>query len=920
MFKKSVALAKNMIAPTNIEPKGSIDTLDSGYLTGWVAELGNESPIEVGIYCAGKLVGQGISDSFRQDLLDNKINKGHHAFRIELNVESLIAGEALNLKTLKGAQSIKTNTFLVPTLTQWFKCELNNVIGNKLDFTIISDQAIGERILKFTIGEVLIEEKRINGDQTILHDYIWLPANILDNKQHLIEVGIEGIAPRIGAGIATLKAVLTPWKYLKESYKQPGFLSLPRNADFRYESLSHHLDAINNGQAQISLSDLNTVHNVVVESYEGRTKFPKFSLPKFESPEVTIIIPAFNNFELTYHCIASIALAYNKTRYEVILADDCSNDETLEAGEIIGNLIVSRNPENLRFLRSCNRAAALAKGDYIIFLNNDTEVTSFWIDELVYQYKYDENVGLTGSKLLNSDGSLQEAGGVVWSTGEPWNVGRNANPAHPEYNYVRQVDYLSGAALCIPNSLWKTIGGFSEEFAPAYYEDTDLAFKVRQAGYKTFYVPSSQVIHFEGKSHGTDTTKGLKRYQIINEKTFRSKWFKAYKNNGKPSFQNLRLEKDRNIDQRILVIDYATPMPNKDAGSYAAIQEIKLLVSLGFKVTFVPENLAHFGKFTSDLQKMGVEVLYAPFYTSLDQVLSLRLPEMNGVYITRYQVAEKYLERIKQAGKKVVFNNADLHFLRELRASLKNGRDENALQNALQTRDRELRVCNNADAVLTYNTTEHAVITSHILEAEKLHITPWVLEVKQPGPSFSKRNGIAFLGGFNHSPNVEAVKYLAVDIMPLLMKRRPDITLYVYGSNMPAEFQDYSTENIKLLGYVEHLDDLFHNHRLFVAPLLSGAGIKGKVLESMAYGLPAVLTEVAAEGTGLTHGISTLIAQKPHEWVDSIIRLYDDEALWNRFAANELALVKENYSFEHGRKSFKEIFASVGLFTTNDSI
>ncbi|MGF1774964.1 glycosyltransferase [Vibrio wakamikoensis] len=658
-------------------------------------------------------------------------------------------------------------------------------------------------------------------------------------------------------------------------------------------------------------------HKVIVEGYEGRTAFPRFNLPKWKKPEVSIIVPAYNKFELSYHCIASIALAYNKTSYEVILADDCSTDDTSTAEDIVGNLVVSRNPENLRFLRSCNRATEKAQGKYIVFLNNDTEVTSYWLDELVNKMRGDQTIGMTGSKLLNLDGSMQEAGGIVWENGQPWNVGRDLNPLSPEYNYAREVDYLTGAAMCIRRDVWESVGRFSEELVPCYYEDTDLAFKVRDAGFKTVYVPHSEVVHFEGQSHGTDVTKGLKRYQVINEGTFRQKWFKQYRNNGKPSFENLRFEKDRNVDQRVLVIDYASPMPNKDAGSYAAIQEMKLIQSLGFKVTFVPANLAHFGKYTTDLQRIGIEVLHAPFYFSVNHVLETRLDEFDAVYITRYHIAKDYIDYIRQnSNAKIIFNNADLHFLREMRSALRDGGNQAKLEEALLTRKEELDVCRDVDAVLCYNSTEHAVITSHILEAEKLHITPWVLENKSAGPNFDEREGIAFLGGFNHTPNVEAVEYLVNDIMPLLEKKRPDIKLYVYGSNMPKRIKEMETDNVQMVGFAETLDGVYHDHRVFVAPLLSGAGIKGKVLESMAYNLPTVLTDVAAEGTGLTHGISTLIAQEPQEWVDAIIKLYDDKALWTKFAENSQVLVEAKYSFEHGHKVFKDIFASVGVYSS----
>jgi glycosyltransferase involved in cell wall biosynthesis len=314
---------------------------------------------------------------------------------------------------------------------------------------------------------------------------------------------------------------------------------------------------------------------------------------------------------------------------------------------------------------------------------------------------------------------------------------------------------------------------------------------------------------------------------------------------------------------------------------------------------------------------MGIEVLYAPFYHSVNHVLETRLDEFDAVYITRYQIAKEYVDYIRQNSKaKIVFNNADLHFLREMRAALRGGTDQEALNSALKTRDQELSVCQKVDAILCYNSTEHAVITSHILEAEKLHITPWVLEEKSKGPAFKQREGIAFLGGFNHTPNGEAVEYLVDDIMPLLEKQRPDIKLYVYGSNMPKRIKEMESDNVKMVGFAETLDGVYHDHRVFVAPLLSGAGIKGKVLESMAYNLPTVLTDVAAEGTGLTHGISTLIAQEPQEWVDAIIKLYDNKELWTKFAENSQVLVDAKYSKEHGHKVFKDIFASVGVYSS----
>lgn len=899
--------------------KGAIDSFDAGIVSGWAAASESDRALNVHVICNENIIGSGSAELFREDLKVAGIHQGKHAFKITVKDNWPEGTDELELTIIDAdsLQVIANATKKIEILKTAIYGEIIREENGHIVTKLFSKQPLGKKTVELFNEDKLLHQFELETDATEIEIRQPVPLTLQDGNRHLFKVGISGMPQIMATASLTLYSIQTPWLYLKESYNKPGFMSMSRQADSRYESLEYQLEAIASNSSGMTVTNLTQLHKVLVEGFHGRTKYPAFALPKFENPEVSIIVPAYNQFELTYHCIASIALAYNKTSFEVILADDCSTDETIKAESIIDNLVVSTNPENLRFLRSCNRASKVAKGDYIIFLNNDTEVTSFWIDELVNKLKQDLSIGMTGSKLLNLDGTLQEAGGIVWNNGEPWNVGRDLNPLTPEYNYAREVDYLTGAAMCIRSDIWQEVGLFSEELVPCYYEDTDLAFKVRDAGYKTVYVPHSVVVHFEGKSNGTDVTKGLKRYQVINEATFRQKWFKAYRNNGTASLENLRFEKDRNIEQRILVIDYASPMPNKDAGSYAAIQEMKLIQSLGFKVTFVPANLAHFGKYTTELQKMGVEVLYAPFYYSVNHVLETRLDEFDAVYITRYDIAKEYISYIREnSSAKIVFNNADLHFLREMRAALRGSTDQIALEKALVTRQQELAVCQQVDAILCYNTTEHAVITSHILDVEKLHLTPWVLEEKPQGPSFKKRQGIAFLGGFNHTPNGEAVDYLVNDIMPLLAKQRPDICLSVYGSNMPASYKELEADNIKMVGFAETLDGVYHDHRVFVAPLLSGAGIKGKVLESMAYNLPTVLTDVAAEGTGLTHGISTLIAQEPQEWVDAIIKLYDDQTLWTKFAENSQTLVEAKYSFEHGKKVFKDIFASVGVYSS----
>lgn len=546
-----------------------------------------------------------------------------------------------------------------------------------------------------------------------------------------------------------------------------------------------------------------------------------------------------------------------------------------------------------------------------MFLNNDTEVTKFWLDELLYVFENHADAGLVGSKLINANGSLQEAGGVIWKTGTPWNVGYGQNAFAPEFNFVREADYVSGASMAISKSLWEKVGRFSLEFAPAYYEDTDLAFKVREAGKKVYYTPFPQVIHFEGMSNGKDVTKGIKKYQKVNEKTFKKKWAKDFKSHGEEGV-DLLSEINRAKDKSVLVIDYQTPQLNNDVGSYAAIQEIKILNSLGFKVTFVPENLAFFAKNTHALQKIGVEVIHAPFAYSVHEVIQTRGSKYDAVYITRYNVAANYIDTIRANSKaKIIFNNADLHFLRELRSALRKGED---LTQPIKTRNEELEVMRKVDAILSYNEVEHAVILSHNLKEDNIFLCPWVVEKKPCTKTFEEKQDLVFLGNFNHPPNFEGVEFMAKEVMPKLANKNPNIKLKIFGSNVNDEVEALASENVEVVGFAEDLYEMFNDTRIFVAPLLSGAGIKGKVLEAMAHCVPTIMTPVAAEGTKLTNKISTLIAKNSDEWVDQILLLYDNQKLWTKLKENACTIVDEEFSFEKGQEKFKEALESVDIF------
>jgi len=480
------------------------------------------------------------------------------------------------------------------------------------------------------------------------------------------------------------------------------------------------------------------------------------------------------------------------------------------------------------------------------------------------------------------------------------------------------VDYCSGACIMIPKKLWDKLGGFDEEFVPAYWEETDLAFRIRELGFKTVYTPFAQVVHYEGMTAGKDVKSGkMKKFQEINRKKFVKKWVHilSIRENEKPDWHKADLVKDRGIIGRVLAIDYEIPRPDREAGGYATFQELRLFQSLGFKVTFIPNNMAYLYGYVEDLQKAGIEVVYAPYYTSVKEFLEKRGKEFDIFYLIRWYIAKDYIDLIRSINPeaKILFNNADLHFLREIREAVAKN-NKNMLVEALKTRDAELEVMKKVDLVLSYNDVEHAVILSHNLDKTKVARWPWVVCPHENVVPFEERKDIAFLGNYKHTPNILAVEFFVKEVMPILRKKIPGIKFLVYGANVTKEIKELESDDVIIKGYVKDLGDIFKTCRVFVAPLLTGAGIKGKVMEALSYGVPSVITPIAAEGTGIRNGYEALIAENPKEFAEAIYKLYTDKNLWQKISTNALDLVKNEYSFEKGRELVRKALEMIDIY------
>lgn len=894
---------------------GNVEGYSDGCVHGWAhTPLDPTKRLQVFAYKDNRIVAQGVANIVRDDLNSAGIGDGQYGYQIKID-EALLDGLSHNLKVVCDDDLYELGDIEIQT--QFLaEAQIESISAGQLRGLITISESQGSTSLALedfevnvyadgeigATGECLSTE--IAGTYTFS---ITLPEVLFDNQYHSFYVRLDGLTISSNIYQSKLNSHQTDWQFLSVAETPNELSSVSNHSSYRYKALQQH---VRNSDPEI-VKNAMVAHDVLVAGSELRNQFPILTLPKVSNPLVSVVIPVHNNFAYTYDCIASLILAYNQSSFEVIVVDDKSADQTTHLEDFVENVVIHRNADNLGFQMTSTAGVEAAVGEYVVLLNNDTEVTVGWLDALVALFEKFSNVGLAGSKLIYPNGKLQEAGGIVWSDGKPANVGHGLNPDDPQFCYAREVDYVSGAALMIKADVWNTVGGFSEEFAPAYYEDVDLAFKVRQSGYRTYYCPESVVVHHEGMSHGVDTDSGIKKFQNVNAPKFRSKWRHAFRYNGEHG-EKLNVKKDKNIDFRVLMIDHTTPRPDKDAGSYAFIQEMRLLQELGCKITFAPNNAAYMGKYTRALQNAGVECIYAPFYNNVGLLLQARGEEFDLVYITRYDVADELLQYVKQYTKaKVVLNNCDLHFLREMRAALLS--ENRDLTDVLETRERELDVMENVDAVLSYSDIEHTVIASHSFNEEKIFKCPWVLKPRYSTTPFQERQGIAFLGGFSHLPNVEAVDYFVSQVMPLLREQLDGVEFHIYGSNVTAQVEDLACEDVIVKGFVESLSTVFDASKMLVAPLISGAGLKGKVLDSLAYGVPCVLSPVAVESTGLTHGFNTLVADTPEQWVKCIVDLYNNQATWESLTRNSQSLVEGEYSAENGIEKMSKLMRYLEL-------
>lgn len=641
--------------------------------------------------------------------------------------------------------------------------------------------------------------------------------------------------------------------------------------------------------------------------------------------QASIVIPVFNKVDYTRKCIESVTQNTPDICYELVFVDNASSDETpAYLKSLRGNTKIITNENNVGFTQACNQGARIAEGEYVVFLNNDTEPQEGWLKSLIDLARSDEHIGIAGSKLVYPDGRLQEAGGIVFSDGQGWNYGRLDDPDKPDYSYVREVDYVSGASMLVRRDLLEKLNYFDERYSPGYYEDTDLCFGARSLNYRVVFCPFSRVIHHEGVSSGTDLSEGMKKYQVTNRSKFVQKWSEDLKKQYAPRAENIVPASERNTRGNILVIDPSLPMFDRASGSLRLFHIVRLLKNQGYHVTYIARNGSGQERYARILEEMGIEIHATDpamlrsmglgaegMGIDLKRLLTRRCYEI--AYLSFYEIACQYLPAIREFSPetKIVVDSVDIHFVREQRMA-EIFHDAALMEKAEKTRREEIAIYGNADAVVTVTDQDWDHLKPH-LPGKEHFVIPNIHPADGDPATCEHREGLLFIGNFNHPPNTDAVTYFVREVFPQVKRDIPGMTLTVVGNNPPEEIIGLRSDDVVITGYVPETEPYLKKARVSISPLRFGSGMKGKIGEAMAAGLPVVTTSIGAEGMGLVSGDNALIADDAESFSKGIINLCSDDRLWEEMALSGKQYIRDNFSPEKVDERLRAMMSSLNF-------
>ena len=632
-------------------------------------------------------------------------------------------------------------------------------------------------------------------------------------------------------------------------------------------------------------------------------------LPTSDAPEVSIVLVLFNQAELTFQCLKALKFALDRPS-EVIVVDNASGDDTGVLLDRLKGARIVRNAENLHFLRAVNQAAEMTRGEALLLLNNDARVRPGSIGAAWDRLQAEPDLGAVGGRIVLLDGTLQEAGSIIWRDGSCAGHARGADPEAGEFQFRRDVDYASGAFLLVRRSVFEQLERLDTAFAPAYYEETDFCMRLWQAGFRVAYEPRVLIWHFEfGSASSSEAAIQLQRshHKLFAERHARALAAEHFA----PGTPEVLARAHRDARPRLLLLEDQIPFPQLGAGFPRARDLLQAAHAAGWFVTLYPVTFpdADYQAAYDGVVPPDVEIAAERGVDGLADFLRDRRGYYDAVIASRPHNMQFFRAALAEVpdfipASRIVYDAEAIFATRDLAAL-----DAAASASAIRS---EAAIAAGAAAVLAVNEAEAAEFRA--AGARNVRVLGHAVQTCATRPGFEVREGLLFVGALDEdaSPNVDSLVFFVEAVAPELDRLIGDgWTLTVAGRNGSPRARALASDRVRLLGRVPDLTSLYARSRLFVAPTRFAAGIPMKVHEAAAHGLPTVATSLLARQLGWRDGAELLAADDPAAFAKACARLYGDPELWARLRKGGLAAVRRDCSPGHFRRTVAETLAAV---------
>ncbi|NMC63685.1 MAG: glycosyltransferase [SAR324 cluster bacterium] len=660
-----------------------------------------------------------------------------------------------------------------------------------------------------------------------------------------------------------------------------------------------------------SREDYLNVQSLLYKAFLDSNERIKF--PVATTPEVSIIIATFNRAPLSYACLCSLKAQQN-TSFEVIIVDNNSSDSTRELLCRLEGVYVIQKKENQHFIVASLEGAKKASGKYLLFLNNDCTLFPGALKAALAVFSEIANVACVGAQLIRPDGRLQEAGSKLFEDGSCAAIGNGEDPLKAEYCLRKDVDFVSGAFLMTPRTIWESLGGFDRLFVPAYYEDVDYCLRAKMAGLRIIYEPNVKVLHPE---HGCGDSQVPACLMERNKKKLLNKFPGYFKSNeGKNGLKSEPTEVKNLSKKFILFIDDFVPRREVGQGGPRSEKIIQELACRGFEIGIFALNEEKKEEAEAIGQKLpGLKFCRVIPRGDLLNCLLQEQSNYNVIWVSRPHNMEE-ISRFRDLypmlfyNKKVIYDAEAVFAMREvLKLELQKGIKLSDTESG-RILSKELSLIRNADLVVSVS--KYEAFRFKNFGCDKI----LVLGHAEENPpealvSFSDRMGILSVGPIldDEAPNADAFKWFIGNVLPLIDKvYGADYHFFTHAGLIHSKkLKEKESARIRLPGFVPDISPLYLSSRIFVAATRYSAGIPLKVIEAASHGVPCVVTALLAEQLGWKEGADFLVASNAEDFAFKCAMLYRDEKLWNYISNNALDRVSDEYSMATFSSQLNEI-------------